>query len=141
MRHQQQVNEESRQGKAVRQVRRQDQPRAKTVQFRVGDADHEEICAGAAREGLSRSAFIVKACLARARGDTTLADLVLRGLYEELKDTVRQVNMIGVNFNQVAKRVNATGRHSADIGAYAAFMFKAIRRLDEVVVAVWAHLK
>jgi hypothetical protein len=49
--------------------------------------------------------------------------------------------MIGVNFNQVAKRVNATGQHSADIGAYAAFMFKAVRRLDEVVVAVWAHLK
>ena len=141
MRHQQHVNKETRQGKAVRQVRRQDQPRAKTVQFRVGDADHAEICAGAAREGLSRSAFIVKACLARARGDTTLADLVLRNVYEELKDAVRQVNMIGVNFNQVAKRVNATGRHSADIGAYAAFMFKAVRRLDEVVVAVWAHLK
>jgi hypothetical protein len=141
MRHQQHVNEESRQGKAARQVRRQDQPRAKTVQFRVGDTDHAEICAGAAREGLSRSAFIVKACLARARGDTTLADLVLLGLYEELKGAVRQVNMIGVNFNQVAKRVNATGQHSADIGAYAAFMFKAVRRLDEVVVAVWAHLK
>lgn len=128
-------------GLANRQVRRQGQRRDQTMQVRVDAQDLAEISAGASREGLSRSAFVIRASLARARGDTTQADPVLRSIYQELKDAARKVNNIGVNFNQVVRRLNTTGHYSGNIPAYAQAAFQAVRRLDAVAIDVWRHLR
>jgi hypothetical protein len=124
-----------------RQARRRGQRRDRTIQVRTSTQDLAEISAGATREGLSRSAFIIRASLARARGDTTQADPVLRDIYRELKDAARKVNSIGVNFNQVVRKLNTTGRCSADIPAYSEAAFQAVRRLDAVAVQVWRRLR
>ncbi|SEG52529.1 hypothetical protein SAMN04489712_10637 [Thermomonospora echinospora] len=127
--------------RAHRQVRKQGQRRKRIMQVRVGDEDLAVISAGATREGLTRSAFVIKASLARARGDTTQTDPVLRDIHEELKDAARKANSIGVNFNQVVKKLNATGHPTGDIPAYSEAAFQAVRRLDAVAVKLWRHLR
>jgi hypothetical protein len=51
------------------------------------------------------------------------------------------VNSIGVNFNQVVRKLNTTGQHNADIPAYSEAAFRAVQRLDEVAVRVWRRLR
>jgi hypothetical protein len=111
------------------------------MRFRASQGTFAEISAAAEREGLSRSAFIVKACLSRAQGDSCRKDPALRAIYAELKDLTRSVNRVGVNLNQAVARLNSTGQFSGDLPAYADAALRTVRRLDAITVALWKRLR
>jgi hypothetical protein len=116
---------------------RQPAPRGRTVRFGLSDGEFAELEEAAARAGLARGAFAAEAALAAARGQITVAgDDRLRDVLAELIRAAGLVRRIGVNLNQAVARLNATGRASGDLDAYAAESIRQRRRLDAVAEQV-----
>jgi len=111
------------------------------VEFCLTGAEFELLEAAAGRAGQARGAYAAEAALAAARGGPAAADTLLRELLRELIRASGLVRRIGVNLNQAAARLNATGQRSGDLLPYAAESLRRSERLDAVADQVRKALR
>lgn len=115
--------------------------RDRTVRLALTDAEYEAVSAAAAEAGLARGAYSARVVLAAARGTTSPADEVLRGVLRELIQAAGLVRRIGVNLNQSVAKLNATGQRSADLLPYARESLRRADHLDQVAELVRRRLQ
>jgi hypothetical protein len=116
---------------------RQQAARSRTVRFDLTETEFADLEDAAARAGLARGAYAAEATLAVVRGAAaTAADERLRDALAELVRAAGLVRRIGVNLNQAAAKLNATGQRSGDLLPYAAESIRRSRHLDAVAEQV-----
>jgi hypothetical protein len=123
--------------------RRSRQPgrRSRRVEFSLTDEEFGELGAAAARAGLARGEYAAEAALSVARGLASAADSPFREALGELIRAAGLVLRIGVNLNQAAAKLNATGQRSGDLLPYAAESLRRAERLDAAAEEVRRRLR
>jgi hypothetical protein len=89
------------------------------MRFRVSESESAEIRGAAQRNGITYSAFVVKASVVTARGGFPVTDVPIRALLGALMEHNRHARAVGVNLNQALKKLHSTGQFSEDLIQYA----------------------
>ena len=93
----------------------------------------------AARDaGLTPTGYAAEAALAAAAGTDAPSTAPWRSALLELMDARGQVRRIGININQAARAINATGEPPVWIENALAITTRAVTRVDEAAAAVSA---
>jgi hypothetical protein len=120
----------------ARRRSRQAAPRLRLVKFFVTDEELADLDTAASRAGLARGAFAAEAALAAARGAVDPVGSPLREALVELMRAAGLVRRVGVNLNQAAAKLNATGQAGGDLIPVTQMCARVIRRLDETAEQV-----
>jgi len=120
---------------------RQGVKRPYRVEFSLTGEEFGLLGAAAERAGRARGAYAAEATLAAARGGPAVAGMPLPELLRELIRAAGLVRRIGVNLNQAAARLNATGQRSGDLLPYAAESLRRAERLDAVAEQIRKALR
>ncbi|GAA2731537.1 hypothetical protein GCM10010439_47210 [Actinocorallia aurantiaca] len=108
--------------------------------MRFNEEEYAAFSSAAERQGLSKGAYAAQVCMTHVRGLDSVEQETMRDLLKALMLTTGQVRKIGVLFNQVVARLNATGEQAERFVVYAAAADRTLRRVDELTARVRAHL-
>ncbi|WP_157963715.1 hypothetical protein [Actinocorallia populi] len=108
--------------------------------MRFNEEEYAAFSSAAERQGLSNGAYAAQVCMAHVRGLDSAEQEAMRDLLRALMLTTGQVRKVGVLFNQVVARLNATGEQAERFVVYAAAADRTLRRVDELTARVRTHL-
>ncbi|WP_123667307.1 hypothetical protein [Actinocorallia herbida] len=101
--------------------------------MRLDDVEFEALGLAANRQDLSLGAYGAMVCMAHVRGLDSAEQEGLRDLLKGLVAASAQVRRVGVLFNQVVARLNATGEVHESLSAYGAAVTRTLSRVDDAV--------
>jgi hypothetical protein len=110
------------------------------VLLRYDDVEYSLVAEAARSAGLTPSGYAAQAALAAAGGSQPPAAEPLRLALLELMDARTQVRRFGVNVNQAAKQLNATGEAPAWLERAVALTERAVARVDDAATKVARRL-
>jgi len=104
------------------------------------EEEYAAFSAAAERQRLSNGAYGAQVCMAHVRGLNSVEHEVMRDLLRSLMLTAVQVRKVGVLFNQVVARLNATGEQPERLVLYATAADRTLRKVDDLAARVRARL-
>lgn len=110
--------------------------RPRQVMLRYTEEEFAAIEHAARGTGLTPTGYAAEAALAAAVGSDAPSTAPWRSALLELMDARSQVRRIGVNINQAARAINATGEPPVWLDHALVITARAVTRLDEAAAAV-----
>lgn len=126
-------------GLRVGRYRPHSQPgRPRQVRLRYTDEEYEAVERAAQTAGLTPTGYVAEAALAAANSLEPPRSAPWRSALLELMDTRNQIRRIGVNINQAARALNATGEAPVWIEHALVMTDRSLTRVDDAAAAVAA---
>jgi len=110
--------------------------RSKQIKARYTPEEYTAIATAARDAGLTPTGYTAEAALATATGTNPPSTAPWRAVLLELIEARNQVRRIGVNINQAAKAINATGEPPEWFPRAITLTDRAITHLDQAASAV-----
>ena len=104
------------------------------------EEEYAAFSTAARRQELSDGAYGAQICMAHVRGLDSVEQEAMRDLLRSLMLTAGQVRRVGVLFNQVVARLNASGERGEQLTLYAAAADRTLRKVDALAALVRARL-
>lgn len=115
--------------------------RPRQVRLRYTDEEYAAVERAAYAAGLTPTGYVAEAALAAAASVEPPRFTPWRSTLVELMDARNQVRRIGVNINQVARALNATGEPPTWIEHALEMTSRSLRRVDDAAATVSALAK
>ncbi len=110
--------------------------RRRQVRLRYSDHEYETVTRAAQAAGLTTTGYVAEAALAAAAGAEPPTSAPWRAALTELMAARSQVRRVGLNINQAAQVVNATGEPPVWLEHALALTERAIVGLDDAATVV-----
>lgn len=110
--------------------------RTRQVRLRYSQLEYETVTRAAKGAGLTTTGYVAEAALAAAAGAEPPTSAPWRAALTELMQARAQVRRIGLNINQAARVLNATGEPAIWLEQALAMAESAVIRLDDAATVV-----
>ena len=110
--------------------------RQRQIRLRYSQQEYDTVTQAARAAGLTPTGYVAEAALTAATGGEPPTAAPWREAVTELMDARTQVRRIGLNINQAARVLNATGEQPVWLDQALALTERAVTRLDDAATAV-----